>query len=628
MFGGTRKKLLRAGVGVVLLAGAVSVQTASADVQGHGPCAPRELYVSTQGNDKADGSAKHPWQTVQHARDEISGHGWNSANQMRCDIHVNLAAGDYPVTRTVSFDEGDSGANGHQVVYRSADGPGKARLLGGAPITGWQPYQGNIYKAPFDKTKPFYTLFENGDRATLARYPNRATPDTWAPYLTSALPDISKEAVHNWLWSNPGDWDPSWDLSQASLTIWSGGSWSWFTDTVPILDVNFAKNQLTMKYNTRYALHNSGGGSRYFLQNSLSFLDQPGEFYVDYKNGEVYYWPENGAKPTDSSVIRPTVQTVVDVAGSSPEHRAHDITFDGLGVQYSDYVEWYRNGWINDGDSGDIHQYPQYDRQVEMPRDRFGAVRVTNTSHVTLKNAHISETGFTAVYALFANDHFSVTDSLIDHIGADGIKVEGGYPGEGDISNYHLFTDNYIHHFGELVPGDASGVELMDTGHNEVSYSVIDHSARYAVSLEARPEVQAQDDYAQNNTFKYLNLQEAGLDSGDMGAFYTYGVDNFEPHTLDNYVSQVVIGDVIPDASMPDSGTRGVHMDAGGCGFSFTDIEVGKVTDDKYQSYQCNTVTNANWADGFDQSRMQYDKIGVTAAFPYPRPPATVSPAK
>ncbi|MGW4488064.1 hypothetical protein ACWEOE_29985 [Amycolatopsis sp. NPDC004368] len=286
-----------------------------------------------------------------------------------------------------------------------------------------------------------------------------------------------------------GDWNPSWDLSQASLTIWSGGSWSWFTDTVPILDVNFTKNQLTMKYNTRYALHNSGGGSRYFLQNSLSFLDQPGEFYVDYKNGEVYYWPKNGAQPTNSSVIRPTVQTVLDVAGSSPEHRAHDITFDGVGVQYSDYVEWYRNGWINDGDSGDVHQYPQYDRQVEM-------------------------------------------------------------------------------------------------------------------------------------------LQEAGLDSGDMGAFYTYGVDNFEPHTLDNYVSQVVIGDVIPDASMPDSGTRGVHMDAGGCGFSFTDIEVGKVTDDKYQSYDCNTVTNANWATGFDASRMQYDKIGVTAAFPYPRPPATVSPTK
>jgi len=620
-----RNKLLRVVVGVALVAGFVTASTATATGDRDG-CTPKQLYVSTQGNDKADGTKSRPWKTIQHARDEISRKGWNGRG-MRCDIQVNLAAGDYPVTESIDFDEGDSGANGHKVIYRSADGAGKARLLGGAPVTGWQPYQGQIYKAPFDRTKPFYTLFEKGQRATMARYPNRATEDTWAPYLTSVLYEPEKEAVRQWLYSNAGEWNASWDLSQASVTIWSGGSWSWFTDTVPILDVNFPKNQMTLKYWTRYALINSRGGSRYFLQNSLSFLDQPGEFYIDYKNGEVYYWPKNGA-PDDASVIRPTVRTVLNIAGSTPDSRAHDIVFDGLAVQYSDYVQWYRNGWISDGDSGDEHKYPQYDRQIEMPRNRFGAVRVTNTSRISLANMHISETGFTAVYALFANDHLSVTGSLLEHLGGDGIKVEGGYPGEGDISGYHLFSNNYIHHFGELVPGDASGVELMNTGHNEVSYSVIEHSARYAVSLEVRPEVLVEDDYAKENTFKYLNLQQAGLDSGDMGAFYTYGVDNFEPHTLDNYVSQVVIGDVLPDASMPDSGTRGVHMDAGGCGFSFTDIEVGTVTDDKYQSYQCNTVTNANWAAGFDQSRMEYDKIGVTDAFPYPRPPATTSPAK
>jgi hypothetical protein len=93
---------------------------------------------------------------------------------------------------------------------------------------------------------------------------------------------------------------------------------------------------------------------------------------------------------------------------------------------------------------------------------------------------------------------------------------------------------------------------------------------------------------------------------------------------MDNHVKQMVITDVVndPAGAMPDSGTRGVHMDAGGCGFTFDNIEVGKVSDDKYQSYQCNQVTNANWADGFDASKMEYDKIGVTSAFPYPIPGA------
>ena len=619
-----RKKLLQVVIGAALVAGFVTAATAEA--QDKAGCTPRELYVSPTGNDKADASKAQPVRTVQRARDLISKNDWNGRGQ-RCDIHVNLAAGDYPVSSAIEFDEGDSGANGHQVVYRSADGPGKAKLLGGSPITGWQKQEGEIYKASFDKSKPFYTLFEKGERATVARHPNRATPTTWAPYLTSTLYEPEKEGVRSWLYYNPGEWDPTWDLSQASVTIWSGGSWSWFTDTIPLESVNFPKNQATFEFWSRYALINSRGGSRYFLQNAPQFLDQPGEYYVDYKNGEVYYWPKHGA-PDDSSVYRPTTTTVLEVAGSTADKRAHDIVFDGLGLQYSDYFRWYRNGWISDGDSGVEHKYAEYDRQIEMPRHRAGAVHVTNTSHVTLQNMHISDTGWTAVYALFANDHLTVKGSLLENLGADGIKVEGGYPGEGDITGHHLFTNNYIRYFGELVPGDASGIELMNTGHNEVSHSYIDHSARYAVSLEVRPEVQAQDNYAKENTFKYLNLQRAGLDSGDMGAFYTYGVDNFEPHTVDNYVSQVVIGDVIPDASMPDSGTRGVHMDAGGCGFRFSDIEVGTVTDDKYQSYQCNEVTNANWATGFDASRMEYDKIGVTDDFPYEKPPATVSPTK
>ncbi|NKQ56893.1 right-handed parallel beta-helix repeat-containing protein [Amycolatopsis sp. K13G38] len=603
----------------------VGIPAASANETAR-PCDPKQIYVSPQGSDASNGQERAPFKTIERARDEIRDKGLNKPQSMKCDVVVNLAAGDYPVSRTVDFSDADSGTGGHKVIYRSADGPGKARFLGAEPITGWEKTgNANIYKAKFDPSKPFYTLFENDTRATTARYPNRGTDDTWAPYLTSARPEPDKEAVHQWMYSNPGDWNSSWDLSQASAVVWSGGSWSWFTDTVPILDVNYKKNQMTLKYWTRYSLVNSDGGSRYFLQNSLSFLDTPGEYYVDYKNGEVYYWPRSGSID-NVTVLRPTVKTVLNVAGGSAQNRAHDITFDGLAVQYSDFVDWYRNGWISDGDSGEVHKYPQYDRQIEMPRDRFGAITLTNTSNITFQGLHLSDTGYTGVYALFANDHLTVRDSLLEHIGADGIKVEGGYPGEGDLAGYNLFTDNYIHHYGELVPGDASGVELMDTGHNEVSYSYIDHSARYGVSLESRPEVANADNYNRGNTFKYLNIQHAGLDSGDMGAFYTYGVSNVEPYQNDNTANQIVIGDVIPDASMPDSGTRGVHMDAGGCGFTFTNIQVGKVTDDKYQSYKCNTVENANWLADFDASKMEYDKIGVTGAFPYQRPPATVPP--
>ncbi|MEU4360466.1 right-handed parallel beta-helix repeat-containing protein [Promicromonospora sp. NPDC023987] len=586
-----------------------------------------ELYVSPSGDDQGKGTAGDPWKTVAKARDHIREKGLNSENRMKCDVTVNLAAGDYPVTETIEFTEQDSGGGGHQVVYRSADGPGKANLVGAEEVTGWEPHQDGIYKAEVDGDTPFYTLFVDEERATTARHPNRTSEDTHAPYLFSRLIEPEKEGVRDQVGYNPGEWDESADLGSytswpAQVSIWSGGSWSWFTDTVPIKNADTADsdNKIILDHWTRYAMINSRSGSRYFLQNSLDFLDQAGEYYLDHEAGEVYYKPHGDMD--DLRVMRPTVAKVIDIKGASPEDRAHDITFDGIGVQYSDYLGWYRSGWISSGDSGYAHKYPEYDRQIEMPRNRFGAITLENTSGITLTGMQIRDTGFHGVYALFANDHLTVENSLLENLGADGIKVEGGWPGEGDLSHDHMFRNLYIHHVGELVPGDSAGIELMGTGDNTVEHVHVRHSSRYGISLESRPEVVDGDQYTDNNTFRYIKIEDAGLDSGDMGAFYTYGVANQEPHPIKNTVDQMVIGDVIPDpaGAMPDSGTRGIHMDAGGCGFSFSNIEVGETTDQSYQSYQCNEVANADWEDGFDAGQMEYDLIGVTDAFPYPVP--------
>lgn len=605
-----------------LVAAAVTVVVA----EGGSPAAAancQTFWVAPTGKKSGNGSQGNPWASIEQARDHIRAK--HLSRNLKCDITVNVKAGDYPVSSTITLDQRDSGSNGHQIVYRAVDGPGTARLVGGEEITGWQPYKDGIFKAKVDLGQPFNTMFVNGERATTARYPNRRSESEWAPYLVSTLGKKENEALRYRVGFNRGDWDPAWDLRlntswPAQVGIWSGGGWSWFTDTVPISQVDWNGNQAILQYWTRYAMMNSASGSRYFIQNSLSLLDQPGEYYLDYEAGEVYYMPAGGSMD-GLTVTRPTVTRTITIAGASPENRAHDIVLDGLGVQYTDYMQWYRLGWINDGDSGVVHKYPQYDRQIEMPRFRFGAITLTNTRNIKLTRMHLEQTGYHAIYMLFANENDTVSDSLLEHIGGDGIKVEGGWPGEGDLTNHHTFTNNYIYHIGELVPGDAAGVELMGTGDNTVSHIVVKHSARYGISLESRPEVIDGEQYTDGNHFSYIRLEETGLDSVDMGAFYAYGVDNQEPHPVQNTVEQMVITDVIPDASAQKLGlTRGVHMDAGGCGFSYTDIQVGKTTDQEYQSYDCNEVVNATWEDDFDSSRMQYDQIGVLPSFPYDIP--------
>jgi hypothetical protein len=616
----TRGAAVLAATLAVVTATGVAVNRTDSAQAAPGGC--RALWVSIDGNDDAAGTEQAPFATLAAARDEIRDKRLN--RNMKCDVTVNVKAGEYPVTSTLELDDRDSGSNGYQVVYRAVDGPGTANLVAAEEITGWQPYKDGIYKAKAGVDTPFYTLFADGERATTARQPNRTSVDTHAPYLFSRLIEREKEGVRDQIGYNPGEWDESADLGSytswpAQVTIWSGGSWSWFTDTVPIknADTKDTDNKIILDHWTRYAMVNSRSGSRYYLQNSLSFLDQAGEYYLDHEAGEVYYKPRGDMD--DVTIMRPTVAKVIDVKGASPDRRAHDIAFEGLGVQYSDFVDWYRAGWISAGDSGEVHKYPEYDRQIEMPRNRFGAITLENTSHITLTGMHLRDTGYHGIYALFANDHLTVEDSLIENVGADGIKVEGGWPGEGDLTHDHTFRNLYIHHVGELVPGDSAGIELMGTGNNTIEHVHVRHSSRYGISLESRPEVKDGEQYADNNTFRYVKIEQAGLDSGDMGAFYTYGVANQEPHPVKNTVDQMIIGDVIPDpaGAMPDSGTRGVHMDAGGCGFSFSNIEVGRTTDQSYQSYQCNEVTNSNWQEGFDASKMEYDLIGTTDDFPY-----------
>lgn len=579
-------------------------------------CQPLQFFVATTGDDAAPGTEGRPWRTVEHARDVIAQRGLN--RHLACDIDVNVRAGDYEVDKTLTFGSADSGSNGHQVVYRSYDGPGKARLLGARKITGWQPYQGNVYRAQIGTAQPIHTLFENDQRAVTARYPNIGTGPTLGPYLQTA--ESTDDALTNsqsWLAFNPGDWSQDWDLHDAQVVIWSGGHWSWFTDTDPVYNVTWKKNFATLRYPTRFALY-SQVGSRYFLQNSLSFLDQAGEYYWDSQTGWLYYWPRSGSLD-NSTVWAPTVPTILSVAGTSENDRAHDLTFDGFALEYSDFTGWYRYGWNGYGDSGYVHKYPDYDRQIEMPRNRYGTVTLTNTRGVTLRALDISNTGFHAVYLLFANDHDTVADSLIAHVGGDGVKIEGGYPGEGNLSHDNTLTDNYVSHVGELVPGDASGYEVLDSGHNTISHSVIEYSPRYAVALKAITTVANADNYTGGNALSYLAIAHAGLDSGDMGAIDAYGVQNFEPHTIDSSMSQITVTDVNADPSMPDVVPSGVHMDAGGCGFDFSDMEV---TNTEYKApfhgdTHCNTFENDSWNDGFDKSQMQYDQIGVNTDFPY-----------
>jgi hypothetical protein len=596
---------------VVVTAAALAVPgvTSASGASAQNACP--QFFVAPHGSDHGAGTLSSPWLSIQHARDYIRDNKLNSPQQMHCDITVNLLAGEYRVTKEIDFTGADSGANGYQVIYRSYDGPGRAQLLGSQRVTSrWQPYQGDIYRAYVGAGRGIYTLYANGQRVTTARTPTRTAAHALAPYLTTT----GVNGSYTQLTYAPGDISPAWNLNGAQVVVWSGGTWSWFTDTVPIASVDYATDTITLSEQTRYPLYQYGHGSRYFLQNSLSFLTAPNEYYYDPAAGYLYYWPSNGSIRGQDVEI-PVVQTILNIAGASTSDRVQDLEFDGLGLRYTNFTYWYRYGWVTANGSGENHEYPGYDRQIEMTQFRYGTITMTNTHDVTLNALNVTETGFHAIYMLFANDHDTVSNSEIGDTGANGIKVEGPYPGEGNLATENVFTDNYIHNVGELDEGDAAAIKLMDSSDDVVSRSLFTYSPRYAVAWAVFPDIATADNYGYGEQLSYLKIEHMGLDSGDMGAIYAYETDN-QPSS----VKQVTINDVWADPSMPDVPPSGINMDFGTCGISFADVQVTHAEKTQFNSGDnaCYPTTNVTWTGTFDPSQMEYSQIGLAKNFPYP----------
>ena len=122
-----RFDLMRSSLAVAMLVAAVSTVAAADQTPALG-ATQATFYVAPEGADTNPGTIASPFKSLQHARDVV-----RSANaNMTGDIYVYLRGGSYPVSSTIEFGPGDSGTNGHRVIYAAY--PNEAPVLeGGVP---------------------------------------------------------------------------------------------------------------------------------------------------------------------------------------------------------------------------------------------------------------------------------------------------------------------------------------------------------------------------------------------------------------------------------------------------------------------------------------------------------------
>ncbi len=299
----------------------------------------REFQVSPTGNDGNDGSAARPFATVARAQQAVR----DLPRPLAEPVTVLLRGGTYRLTEKLAFGPADSGRAEAPVIYRSFPGE-RAVLSGGRVLEGtWRQTPGKPYwQLEVPVGQRFFSLFADNLSRTRARYPN------WNQKVLRAEGQAPGEDPRQAFAYLPGDIDPNWsnptDIDVVLLCSW--------TPTLHRLE-EIVPGRRVVRF------HSSHGRTvdfwernfRYYLSNVFEALDDPGEWYLDYRQGRLYYYPLPGEDPNALEFVAPVMQSrMLEIegdlaAGSFVEHlHFQNLEFRHLDGDMDRYNGMYRQG--------------------------------------------------------------------------------------------------------------------------------------------------------------------------------------------------------------------------------------------------------------------------------------------
>ncbi len=278
-----------------------------------------EWYVSTDGNDAWSGllaapnpaRTEGPFASLERGREAV-----RQARQAgKLDDQaatVWLRGGTYPRLKTFELTAADSGTETSPVIYRASPDE-RVRLTGGREVRNWQPVtdpavlgrldpaaKGHVLQAdlkaqgitrfgelarrgfgPPRVDRSELELFFQDQPMTLARWPNHA----WAKI--AAVPAGQNGGRFSYEGDRPKRWASATD-------VWVHGYWTydWADSREKVHAIDTEKREILTE--PPHGTYGYTAGKRYFAENILEELDEPGEWYLDRGAGILYFWPPAG----------------------------------------------------------------------------------------------------------------------------------------------------------------------------------------------------------------------------------------------------------------------------------------------------------------------------------------------
>ena len=500
------------------------------------------IYVDPDVTTSGDGtSAEAPFKTLTEAQTKLR----EILEQLpTAEVTVYLMGGTYVLDEILTLNEEDASlgrvtfinyenetpviTSGHQIPAGSFD-----------KVEGKEYYAYQIQIEAGESYPIFRDLLVNGERATLAK----TKEYTYMKNFKGAVVEgskvtacenglyVSKEALASITNQNLDGLELGQLIEWKSQILHVGTIVGEDTESGEI-EINIKADEWELYYttdSTKRVLNDR----TYWLQNHISFLDEPGEFYYDQQAGIVYYYPYADEDMNTVVIEYATQDTLIQLQNTA------NITFDGI-----TFTGTTANYITNNGLATQLGCtiYTLEDTTGTGDNVPIAAIRGDMLEGIRVQNCIFTELGGSAIVFNLGIKDLQVTGNVIKDIAMAGIMVgknqaEWNKDGILGSSENVTISNNYITNIGLVVAG-APGIKVCRSENLRIRNNTIVHvpysgiMAGYGWILRDPALItEAWIKNLVNTDISYNYVEDYLYQINDGGAIYTCGPNGFAADT-------------------------------------------------------------------------------------------------